>query len=122
MGMCNYFLMLLPKFKMAARGQPQIFKVRNYLNFTITFPTIRRCAGVFFKGFAEIQNGRHGSTSVFLWAQKLEKIKGGIYSIFTITSSMLWRCAGYFFKVLLKFIMTAVDKINNLLWSQKLKN
>ena len=85
MGMCNYFLMLLPKFKMAARGQPQIFKVGNYSNFTITFPTIRRCAGVFL------------STSVFLWAQKLEKIKGGIYSIFTITSPMLWRCAGDFF-------------------------
>ena len=45
----------LPKFKMAARGQPQKIlwaqkhKVRNYSNFTITFPSIWRCAGDFFK-------------------------------------------------------------------------
>ena len=79
---------------------------------------------IFFSGSAEIQNGRHGSTSIFLWAQKLEKIKGGIYSIFTITSPMLWRCAGDFLKVLglLKFKMAAMDEIHNFLWSQNLKS
>ena len=56
--------------------------VRNYTNSTITFPTIWRCAGNFFQSFAEIQNGRHGSTSNFLLAQKL-KVKN--YSNFTVT-------------------------------------
>ena len=63
-GCASDFSEMLPKFKMAARGQLQIFlwaqKVRNYLNFTITFPMIWRCASDFFKGFTEIQNGRHG--------------------------------------------------------------
>ena len=49
---------MLPKFKMAARGQKLNFfvsaktlklKVRNYSNFTITFSTTWRCAGDFFK-------------------------------------------------------------------------
>ena len=49
---------MLPKFKMATRGQLQNFlsaqkfenlKVRIYSNFTITFPMIWRCAGDFFK-------------------------------------------------------------------------
>ena len=73
---------MLPKFKKAARGQLQFFvgektlklKVRNYSNFTTTFPTIWRCAGDFFQGSTEIQNDRHGSTFIFLWAQKLKKL------------------------------------------------
>ena len=57
-GCASEFLKMLPKFKMAARGQFQKkivgartlkLKVRNYSNFTITFPTIWRCAGDFFK-------------------------------------------------------------------------
>ena len=56
--MCNWFFKDAPKFKMAAISQFQIFlwgaktlklNVRNYSNFTITFPTIWRCAGDFFK-------------------------------------------------------------------------
>ena len=43
--------------------------------------TIWRCAGDFFQGFAEIQNGRHRSTSVFLWTQKLKKLKSEIIQI-----------------------------------------
>ena len=55
---------MLPKFKMAVSGQLHVFfvganapkpKVRNYSNFTITFPTIWGCAD-----FTAIQNGRHG--------------------------------------------------------------
>ena len=47
-------LEMLPKFKMAARGQlvgaktPKL-EVGNYSNFTITFPMIWRCADDFFK-------------------------------------------------------------------------
>ena len=57
-GCASDFLKMLPKFKMAARGQLQIFfvgtktlklKVRNYSNFSITFPMIWRYAGDFFK-------------------------------------------------------------------------
>ena len=53
-GCASDFLKMLPKFKMAARGQLQIFlwmqklKAGNYSNFTITFPTIWRCASDFF--------------------------------------------------------------------------
>ena len=36
---------------------------------------------IFFKGFAEIQNGRHGSTSIFLWAQKLKQFRSEIIQI-----------------------------------------
>ena len=52
--------------------------VRNYSNFTITFPTIWRCAGDFFLNIVEIQSGRHGSTSIFLMALKLKKLKAEI--------------------------------------------
>ena len=52
-GCASDFLKMLPKLKMAARGQNFFvgaktlkLKVRHY--FTITFPTIWRCAGEFF--------------------------------------------------------------------------
>ena len=83
-GCASDFLKMLQKFKMATNskffgGQKNI-KGRNYSNFTITFPTIWRCAG-FFKGFAVIQNDRHESTLTFLWAQKLKTIKAEIIQI-----------------------------------------
>ena len=54
-GCASDFSNMLPKFKIAARGQlqknlwAQKLKVRNYSNFTITFPTIWKCAGDIFK-------------------------------------------------------------------------
>ena len=57
-GCASDFLKMLPIFKMAGIGQllknfvgakTLKLKVRNYLNFTITFPTIWRLAGDFFK-------------------------------------------------------------------------
>ena len=39
------------------------------------------CPGNFFQGFTEIQNGRHRSTSFFLWAQKLKNLKSEIIQI-----------------------------------------
>ena len=60
-GCANDFCGMLPKFKMAARGQlqkilwAQKLKVRIYSNFTITFPTICRCAGDFFKVFLKFK-------------------------------------------------------------------
>ena len=46
-GCANEFLKMLPK--------TLKLKVRNYSNSTITFPTIRRCAGDFFKVLLKIK-------------------------------------------------------------------
>ena len=73
----------------------------------------------FFKGFAKIQNGRHRSTTIFLWAQKLKNLN---YSNFAITFPTIWGCAGDFSKVLLKFKMAAMDELHFFLWAQKFKN
>ena len=53
---------------MAARGQI----IQKLLTFYNHIPHDMEMFRWFFKGFAEIQNGRHGSTSIFLWAQKLK--------------------------------------------------
>ena len=62
---------------MAARGQLQIFlwaqklqKVGNYSNFTITFPTIWRCASDFFKVLLKFKMAAMDKLHIFLWAQK----------------------------------------------------
>ena len=68
------FLKMLPKFKMAARGQLQNFlwaqtlklQVRNYSNFTIILlPTIWRCAGDFFKVLLKIKEAAMGHLQLF---------------------------------------------------------
>ena len=47
-GCASDFLKMLPKFKMATRGNFNFFVgAKTYLNFTIAFPTICRCAGDF---------------------------------------------------------------------------
>ena len=66
------------------------------------------------QGFTEIQNGCHGSTSIFcgrnfLWEQKLVRD----FSRFTITFPTIWRCAGDFFKVLLKFKIVVMDQLKS---------
>ena len=71
-----------------------------------------------FQCFTEIQNGRHGSTSIFLWAQKLKKIV--IFWNFNITFLAIWGCAGDFSKFLLNFKMAAFDELHIFLWAQKL--
>ena len=121
------------------------FKVRNYSNATLTFPTIWRCSvdflrfrwnskwppqinlnflvGAktlklsqkffkfyiliphnmemcrwFFKGFAEIQNGHHGSTSIFC-GRKNSKNEVRNNSHFTITLPTICRCASDFTEI-----------------------
>ena len=98
------FLNMLPKFKMAARGQLrkilwaqklQNLEVRNYSNFTITFPSIWRCAGdlvlLIFKMDATDQ-----FQFFFECAKNLKVVN---YSNVTITFPTIWRCACDFFKV-----------------------
>ena len=71
-------MILKKKFKMATRGLPQIFlwaqklTVRNYTKFTITFPTIWRCAGDFFKVLLNFKMAAMDKHRIFLWAQKLK--------------------------------------------------
>ena len=45
-------------------------KVRNYSNFAITFPTILRCAGDFFKVLLKFKMAATNQLHNFLWAQK----------------------------------------------------
>ena len=57
MGMCKFFLNMLPKCKISPRVQLHNFSwaqklktlIRNYPNLTITLPTIWRCTGNLFK-------------------------------------------------------------------------
>ena len=49
-------------------------KVRNYSNFTITFPNIWRCAGDFFKVLLKFKMAATDQLHFFLLARKLKKI------------------------------------------------
>ena len=88
---------------MATRGQlqkklwAQKLKVRNYLNFTITFLIIWRCAGAFSKFYLNSKWPPPESTSIFWWAQKLKKLVWSIFFEFShhIPSSM-WMCDRFF--------------------------
>ena len=73
-----------------------------------------------FKGFAE-KNGRHGSTSIFFWVQKLKKLKAEIIQILQSHSPRNGD-VHVIFKVLRNFKMAAMDELHKFLWSQKLKN
>ena len=47
-------------------------KVRNYSNFTITFPTIWRFASDFFKVLLKFKMAAMDKLHIFLWAQNLK--------------------------------------------------
>ena len=75
---------------MAARGQLLFFflgaktpklKVGNDSNFTITFPTIWRCASDFFKILLKFKMAAMDKLHIFLWAQKLKNCKSLIIHI-----------------------------------------
>ena len=69
--------------------------VSNYSNFTITFPTIWRCAGVFFF-FAEIKNGQHGSISIFLRSQKTQKLSRKLFKFYNLIPHNMEMCMRFF--------------------------
>ena len=102
--------------------------MRNYSHFTIILTTTWRCACDFLKHFAEIKNDHHGSTAIFLWAQK---IKSEIIQILqshsprygdvqVIFSRFCWRSKwpprinfiSWFFKVLMQSKMAATDQLH----------
>ena len=68
----------------------------------------------FFKGSTEIQNGRHGRTSYFLWVQKLKK-KSEIIHIL----QSHYPPSGNVQVILLKFKMTTTSRLFIFLWPQK---
>ena len=84
-------------------------KVTNYSNFTITFPTIWRCAGDFFKGFSKNLKWQPLINFIFYGHKNLNIIKVGHYSNFTIIFPTIWTSVGDIFSVLLKFKMAATD-------------
>ena len=76
-----------------------------------------------FQGFTEIQNGRHGSTSIFLWAQKPKKLVWSFFWHFNITFLATWGCASDFLKMLPKSKMAARGQHNffcGFCWNSKL--
>ena len=121
MGMCKFFLKMLPNFKISTRGQLQIFlwaqklEVRNYSNFTIIFPTIWRCAGDFFKVLLKFEMAAMDKLHICLWAQKTEKFKSVI--IYIVQSH--YPPSGNVHVILLKFKMATTNQLFKYLWSQK---
>ena len=59
-------------------------KVRNYSNFTITFPTIWRCAGDIFKVLLKFKMAATDQLQFFGGVQKLKKL---VWSFFLILTS-----------------------------------
>ena len=85
---------LTPKFDVGAKTLK--LNVRNYSNFTITFPTICRCAGDFFKVLLEFKMAAMDH-SIFFMSQKHKNLVVN-YLNSTITFLTIWRCACDFFQ------------------------
>ena len=115
-GCASDFLAMLPKFKIAARGQLRFFcGCKNSSN----TQELQKLFGQFFLKFQNHVLATWGCASDFL--KTLPKFKMAArgqlqsevrnYSNFTITFPTIWRCAGDFFKLLLKFKMAAPDQL-----------
>ena len=81
MGMCKLFFKDATKIQNGRyRSTPNFFvgaktpklKVENYSNFTITFPTIWRCASDFLKVLVQFKMAAMDELHICLWAQKLK--------------------------------------------------
>ena len=68
-------------------AQLQNTEVRNYSNFTITFPTIWRCAGYFFKVLLKFKMATTNQLYNFCGRKKLQVRN---YSNFAITFPLIW--------------------------------
>ena len=80
-------------------------EVRNYSNFTITFPMIWRCAGDFFKVLLKFKMDATDQLFFFLlFFLKTQKIcLVNFFLNFNITFLATWGCASDFFKDATKF-------------------
>ena len=121
------FFVMLPKFKMAARGKLGGVKTQKnclvifFFNFNITFLATWGCASDFLKMPPKFKMAARGKLPFFFVGAKTLKLKVRNYSNFTITFPTIWRCASDFFKVLLKYKMAAMYKLHIFLWARKLK-
>ena len=110
----------IPKFFVGTKTLK--LKVRNYSNFTITFPTIWRCAGDFFKVLLIFKMAATDQLE-FLWGRKnSKKLSGHFFSNFNIIFLATWGCASDFLKILPKFKIAARGQFQIFLWVQKLQN
>ena len=101
MGMCNWFFKDATKIQNGRqRSTPNFFvgsktlklKVRNYSNFTITFPTIWRCASDFLKVLLKFKMADMDKLHIFC-GRKNWKIEISNNSHCTITLPTIWKCA-----------------------------
>ena len=88
---------------MVARGQLQILlcmqlKVGHYSNFTITFPTLWRCAGDNFRVSLKFKMAVMDQLYQFWW-HKDSKIEVINNSQFITTLPTIWNCAGDFTEI-----------------------
>ena len=89
---------MLPKFKMAARGQLQIFVGAKTLKLLLSHSPPYGDVQV-----TENQNGHHGSTSIFWLAQNVKKLVWSIFFNFNIIFLTTCECASNFSKKLSKW-------------------
>ena len=68
--------MMPPQFKMAARGFVGVktLKLKENFKFYYHIPHDMKMCRWFYQSFTEIQNGRHGSTSIVFVGTKTKKI------------------------------------------------
>ena len=99
-GCASYFLKKVPEIKLAARGQLKFFfvgakalrpRVRNYTNFTITFPT-----NLHFKVLLKFKMATMDELHNFFVIANTQTLNSENTSIFTITIPIIWKCAGDF--------------------------
>ena len=74
MGMCKWFLMMLPKLNFFCARKTSRNLKSEIIQILPSHSPPYGDVQVIFQSSTEIQNGHHGSTSIFLWAQKLKKI------------------------------------------------
>ena len=94
--------------------------VRNYSNFTITFRTIWRCAGDFFRVLLKFKMAATDQLQFFGGRKNSKNLFGQLVLNFHITFLATCGCAIDFLKMLPKFKMTARSLLQNFLWAQKL--
>ena len=97
-------------------------EVRNYSNFTVTFPTIWRCAGDFFKVLLKFKMAAKNQLQFFGGVKTQKKILVNFFFYFNITFLATWGCAYDFLKMQTKFKMAARGQLQIFLWAQKLQN
>ena len=130
MGMCKWFFRDATKIqngcqrstlKNCVGAKILKLKVRNYLNFTITFPMIWRCAGYFFKVLLKFKMA--ATDQLFLEGRRNSKnLFGQFFWNFNITFLATWGCASDFSKMLQNFKIAARGQLQIFLWAQKLQN